>query len=365
MLIAFLVAAAAAAALQAPRPSFDCSAAATPVEIDICREPKLAAADSLMGRLFGEARVSAFGEGPSGELAVQRRWLGSRSAACRKPEREERVECLLRLYKARNRDLAVAALFRQPSIALPALYELDPEGAPLVEAIYLYSGEGARADWKSKARAARRARIVGLLAPLVRRLASDEASYGREILASDGIRTAGDALASDESFNAFIRVSSAYVEGEPVPRTFPCAAILRNPALIEASGSVFGSTLDAFILEPDCDETLPPTPGFDALVGRLVAGWPNCEGTIRFAGYRGFSQEVLNARLATGPAAASLKPSPLPRRKGVSQADVKAAIADLAGYYRRYRRASPAEAPSLAAERVTAVMSAAQQCLGD
>ncbi|MGC6547664.1 hypothetical protein ACP0HG_27050, partial [Escherichia coli] len=73
---------------------------------------------------------------------------------------------------------------------------------------------------------------------------------------------------SDRHFAAFLNVLGPYLD-EPrlsgAPRTLPCAAIVRHPKLLEATGPAFGSTLDNFIFRNDCRDTLPPLPSLDAL----------------------------------------------------------------------------------------------------
>src|SRR5207248_2340721 len=99
-------------AQAASTPSFNCSGATDPIDLAICNDPKLAEADAVMGRLFAAVKVSAFGEGPSNELAAQREWLESRRT-CRTPDRRvypSRERCLSGFYERRNQALAVAAL---------------------------------------------------------------------------------------------------------------------------------------------------------------------------------------------------------------------------------------------------------------
>src|SRR5437588_326857 len=103
-------------------PSFDCSQAKTTVEVAICGDPELRAGDTLMAELFAAARVSAFGKGPSNELAEQRKWLKSRAAECTGAKGADWLACLRRVQDQRNADLAVAALFRRPDLALKTLY---------------------------------------------------------------------------------------------------------------------------------------------------------------------------------------------------------------------------------------------------
>src|SRR4051794_12611533 len=235
-IVAALVAALAVPAAAAPQPdrvgpSFDCAAAKDTIDQTICGDSGLAEADRLMARLYSATKVSAFGRGPSNQLVRQREWLKERAKSCGaadiKPFKSQ-AECLNGYYTDRNHALAVAALFSEPELALATLKRLDPEAAPLYEAITLYANARSPPSY--------------LLQPYFDKFQTDEArSYGRDILADDRIRSPAHELASEQKFAEFLKITSAYLRDDPIPRPFPCAAIVRRPGLLAATGPVFGS----------------------------------------------------------------------------------------------------------------------------
>jgi uncharacterized protein YecT (DUF1311 family) len=321
-------------------PSYACSAKNSPVERIICSDPKLAAEDRLMARFYELARVSAFGNGPSNQPAVQRDWLKSRDKTCVKSS--DTSECLRATYAERNEALALAVLFSHPDLALPELRRVDPEAAPMFEAIYLF----ARSKTMS---AADRQRVIGLLQPY------------RET--PGGWGEPADAVKSDEAFAEFVGVRSAGVGGETFRRAFPCAAVVRKPKLIEATEPRFGSNMDNFIFRSDCEDTLPPLPKFGTLVDKRISGLGDCGGgSIRFAYYLAFINATVAARLAT-PARLSKKAiKPFPRRRNVSSADISAALDELAAYYVRYGRARAEQSRPLARQMIYKMLDEAWQC---
>ncbi len=354
----FWLAGAAPAAAQTA-PSFDCARATTVIEQAICHDPDLAKADATMGRLFAAARTSAFGEGTSNIMPSQVSALRER-AKCGPFDRQSygsREECLALWYQNRNEDLAAAALFAEPELALVTLRDADPELAPLYEAIFVYASHPDGTDWTKPAMAGERRRLVALLAPGFAKLQSDAMrSFGKDIL-HGSVDTLDDATASEENFSATLKTLAAYAEGKRTPMTMPCAALVRHPGLRDATISEFGSTLDVGIPASDCDTMLPPLPRLDALVARIWAGWPKCEGTIRFSAYNGFTVAVDDARRGSGDVPGK---GGLPRVTGVQPATVDAVIAELAAYYARYRRGSPASARAA----VSGLLDAAHQCGG-
>jgi uncharacterized protein YecT (DUF1311 family) len=366
-LVAARLAALAVPAAAAPQPdrvgpSFDCAAAKDTIDRTICGDSGLAEADALMARLYSATKISAFGRGPSGELAAQRKWLADRAKDCERPRTpwKTRGECLADYNKDRNHALAVAALFSEPDLALATLKRLDPEAAPLYEAIVLYA----------TAPTLQRERIAPLLKPYFDKFnANDDLVFGRSILEEDKIRSPVDALQSEHKFTEFLEITSAYLGGDPIPRPFPCAAIVRKPGLLGAMGPVFGSTLDNFVFYPDCDTTLPPLPAFDRLIRKINDSWPDCDGTIRFAAYRGYDSAQMAARLA-GPrelgafarSAAGQGKARVRQVRGVPPTLVTATIGELAGYYQTYQKVSPATAKSAARAAVHDLMAGAHAC---
>lgn len=188
-------------------------------------------------------------------------------------------------------------------------------------------------------------------------------SFGRGLL-KDNVSSLEDALSSDDNFNATIKILAAYAEGTSLPMTMPCAAMVRRPALWGATLPVFGSSLDSGIPVDNCDTTLPRSPRFDALVAQIHAGWPQCEGTIRFSAYRSFASLVAAARMGGDLAAVDLanKPRPIPRVKGVWPGVVEAALSELAGHYVKYLHAAPARARAAASNALTDILDSAHEC---
>jgi uncharacterized protein YecT (DUF1311 family) len=220
-------------------PSFDCSKAKAKVEFTICHDQALASADALMAQLFAAVRVSAFGKGSSNEGQAQRKWLKDRSTACTGLKLAEQPPCLLEFLDRRNEELAVAALFTRPELALDTLRRLDPNGAPLMEAVFLYASEAPGGDWSSAPLASKRRRLLRLLQPYAKRFVTDDdLSFGRDILKDESISSADDALKTEESFASFVSIASAYIPDGPVPRAIPCVALVRHPKLIAMEGPV-------------------------------------------------------------------------------------------------------------------------------
>ncbi len=344
-------------------PSFACSTAATPTEKAICADPKLGALDREMAQLFGLAKESAFGSGPSNQLAAQRAALQD-MRACKPPL----VTCLLDRYALRNQELAIAALPKAPATALPILRRGDPAFAPILEAVQLWSEAPVDANWSAPERAQSRTRIAALLKPyLIGLQTNPDQSFGNSILREPGadgitVKTIDDLFRSDRHFAAFLNVLGPYLD-EPklsgAPRTHPCAAIVRHPKLLDATGPVFGSTMDNFVFHNDCGDTLPPLPSLAALQTRLFRSWPECEGTIRYMAYSSFNRDVDAARLGVVEPG---KAKPLPARKGVTKADLDGVERDLTAYYATYLHRAPAAAATMARGALSQLMTDAHQC---
>lgn len=330
-----------------------CAAAESSLERTICADPKLAAEDRLMTKLYTFARVSALGRGPSNELHVQREWLGDRDKCAAPPvgAADHPVEsvrnCLAESYAKRNEQLALAVLFSQPDLALPELRRLDPQAAGLFEAVYLYARSPKLSDRD-------RSRVVALLEPYAAKT-GDAGSWGEAAPAN--------AAMSDDAFAEFVGIRSAYLLDDVPGRAFPCGALIRKPGLIDATGPHFGSSMDNLVIRSDCEDTLPPLPRFTSLVEKRGAGMTDCGGgTIRFAYYRAFSNDVDAARLATS---AELHKKPVksfPHRRKVMSADITAAVDDLAAYYVRYGRADKRQARPLARQMIYQMLDEAWQC---
>ncbi|WP_448664449.1 lysozyme inhibitor LprI family protein [Sphingomonas sp. CJ20] len=349
-------------------PSFACSAATTPMEKAICADPTLSAMDREMAQLFGIAKESAFGGGPSNQLPAQRAALQD-MRACAAPRAAQPIAaCLTQRYAVRNQELAIAALLKAPATALPVLRRGDPGFAPILEAVALWSQAPVDADWSAPERARSRTRIAALLQPYLASLQTDaQQSFGNAILRDPGqdgiaVQSIGDLFRSDRHFAAFLNVLGPYLEEPKVsgmPRALPCAAIVRHPTLLKATGPVFGSTMDNFVLRNDCEASLPPLPSLTALKTKLYRSWPECEGTIRYAIYSGFNSDIDRARLGLVPGG---KTKALPARKGIAPADTAAVARDLTAYYATYLRRSPALAATTAQAALALVMEDAHQC---
>ncbi|WP_232493830.1 hypothetical protein [Novosphingobium kaempferiae] len=316
-----------------------------------------------MAALFALSRESAFGNGPSSELAAQRQAL-KRMRDC---EGTEIRKCLKTTYAERNGALAVAALMHAPDRALPVLRRLDPQFAPVLEAVVLWAQEPVDADWSDAGRAGVRARITALISPYLTRMSTDEGqSYGWSILSepygdSPKVRTTSDLFASERHFAAFLNVLGPYLDDNVggIERNLPCGAIVRHPALIGATEPVFGSTMDNFVLRNDCEQALPPAPALDALAAKILGTWPDCDGTIRFAAYRSYQTALDRARLGQAPHEA--KPQTA-APDGVPAATVEAARSELARYYATYLEKSASDAATMATDAISGVVSTAHNC---
>ncbi len=331
-------------------PSFDCALAKSVIEIEVCKDPVLAASDSLMAQLYFQAKTSAFRSGPSNQLSIQRAWVRDRQD-CLTPEKigfKTVQACLRSRYDGRNRELAVATVMSDPPIGLEVLPRLDPKAAPLYQAIRTYVRSPA--DRKT---------LIRLLTPYFTRMAADETQgYGQEILADEKILKAEDMLASDHGFATGLKVLAAYLDGNRL--ILPCEAVLDKPGLLATVEPIFGSNLDNFIPATDCAATLPPLPRFEALVDQIYKGWPQCQGSIRFSAYRTFAAEVEAARLTDG--SGKLRSKEAPKLKGVGPDAIAAATAELAKYYQTYRILPQTKAQAMAFGSVQNVLAAGQRC---
>jgi hypothetical protein len=349
-------------------PSFSCSLATTAIEKTICADPKLSALDRQMAQLFALAKQGAFSTGTSNQLRAQRTALHQMGACAAAQASQPIAVCLKEHYVVRNQELAIGALTKTPTTALPVLRTGDPAFAPILEAVQLWSEAPMDANWSAPERAQRRDRIAALLQPYLTTLrTSADQSFGSSILSDPGtdgiaVRKIDDLFHSERHFAAFLNVLGPYLN-EPklsrMPRDLPCAAIVRHPKLLDATGPVFGSTMDNFVLRNDCSASLPPLPSLDALVTKLNARWPECQGTIRYAAYGTFNRAVDQARLGFAPAA---KTWSLPARKGVTKADTATVQADLTAYYVTNLHQSPSAAAKMARDALLGILQNAHAC---
>lgn len=341
-------------------PSFDCAKASSEFEKGICADPALSAADRLMARLYSKAKGGILGNGQSNQRAIQREWLKVRETQCNGSRGVEAItSCRLAVMNTRNEELATAILMDDPELALSTLKQTVPKAASTLEAIYIFAEQPRDTDWSQPHLAEKRERIEWLISPWVKTVFHDDrAVYGKAILEDFGIRSFADAISSEENFARFLNVASAFGDDEFVGLVMPCAAIVRNPALLGASSPVFGSTLDNITMDTDCWQTLPTTPALGKLTDAISERWPYCEGTIRFATFSGFGQAFDRARLGFAIAGEQRSSSSgLPNREDIPPALVLAAVKELESYYLHNGLVSAAEAPRIAKDHVSILLS--------
>lgn len=344
---------------RAEAPSFSCAAARSEVEKTICASPELAREDAAMARLYAAAKRGARGDGQTGHGAAQIAWLRER-AACENGKTHgfaSRAECLSANYRRRNTELATAALFADRDFAIDQLQQLDPKSTPLIHAVVLYADRRPGAAWAS----GQREKIAALLREPFAKLERDPMqSYGHSIL-KDTVPTLNAAFASDAAFAETVAILAAYADGEQTPITMPCGALIRNPALTDMLEPRFGSTIDNFLPRSDCDTALPPMPALARLDERIDRTWPECQGTIRFAGYRSYSAALERARIGFAPTTAG-RVSRLRNLRGVAPQLATAAVAELERAYPAYGGLSSAQARMTARQRIAEMLDAAHQC---
>jgi uncharacterized protein len=316
------------AALQAG-PSFDCAGAAD-VEAAICRDPVLSADDRRLQAFYARARPGVLGNG-SDQLAVQRRWLKDRDAHCaqaawRKSGAKTQRDCIASAYDERLGRLAVAALLASPTDSLAEIRRTNPAAAPIYEALAAYV--------TLPDPAARTRKVEALLAPAYGMI---DAQTRAELQDRKEPVSPKLAAASDSGFALFFDVSAMFGGTD---LTWPCAALLRRPGLVEGLGPFWGGAIDGQVPGSDCAETLPPAPEVEALGRRALDAQPVCDGTIRFSTGRGYAQLLDAIRMhrteiwrtgarGTAPGRAEA------RFRAAHKASIAAADQALAAYYRR------------------------------
>lgn len=350
-----------------PEPGLSCPGAPGSIASAICASPASSAAHHEMAVLSAVDRVSAFGTGTSNEAAAQRFTVEALQRCVARPSGDE-TACLSNAVDRRAAALAVAALLRSPGLALPALRRTDPVYEPVLEAVALWTSEPAGADWSAPVRADKRARILALLGPVMADLLTTPGdAFGREILTRPvgggiAVRRVEDVLLSDRHFTEFLDVIGPYLKDDALSnsrRVLPCAAIVRRPALLAATDSIFGSSFDDGVFGTDCRDTLPPSPALASLDAKLWKGWPTCDGSIRYAAYR-IHEQSLDAALLGIVAGGPMRPAP--RRRGVGLGDVAAARAELSRSYVLHLGRSRAAAAAAASAAVDAVLRTGQEC---
>jgi uncharacterized protein len=263
-------------AASAAGPSFSCASAASAIETMICSDTALAARDRTMTTLFNAAQTDAFGQGMSQQRILQRRWLKDRNERCSDGDMRT---CILGAYDDRLKELAVAALFQAPKVALEELTREDPKSAPLYKAIYRYAIMTGGAD---------RTAVEKLIGPAFKEL-SDK-PWARPLA---DVTDANDTVSSDENFSVFLDVAS--VGGYAL--TMPCAALVRRPGLMGALDTVYGGAIDGQLILSDCEAMTSPLENVDRLTKVAVLAQPSCEGTIRFSLGRDFDKMLVAIRL--------------------------------------------------------------------
>ena len=250
------------------------------IESIVCADSELAAQHRVILALNSAVGVDALGSGPSQYATLQDKWLKSRDENCanKPPVRA----CLIYSYLFQLKALASSALFVVPNVALPALRQVDPDAAPVYEALYRYAMIADEAE-RTKA-------VEALIAPSFDVVSHQ---FQSSFLFKD-IPTAHEAAATDGAFSTFIAVS-ALVDRRI---TVPCAALIRRPGLIAILDARYGSSIDAGLPNSDCDAMLPPLPDFLNLANMAIRSSTACQGgTIRFAFGRQLQATLVAVRL--------------------------------------------------------------------
>jgi len=327
------------------QPSFSCLSP-TKLEATICADPTLTARDRTMAALYAVAHNGIFGSRTSQEETRQKKWLKDRDVRCPK---EETYTCLVDAYDDRLYELAVAALFQSPTLALAEIRRQKPKSAPIYEAIYNYVTRDQASD---------RAKIVEpLIAPLFQNVDED---LRDRILSGEDILDAHAAVASDFAFALILDVASI----NETRLILPCVALIRRPNLVDALGPHYSGALDGSLIRSNCMEVLPSIPGVDRLVNTAVSVQPFCPGTIRFSLARAYDQTLVEIRLHLR---YPWKTVGLPESEQANennfrsshQAPIEAAIAELANYYAEYFGISKQQARIDANSAINAVIGGA------
>lgn len=328
---------------QTNAPSFSCTSAKG-MDAIICADPGLAARDNTMAALYHTARISPIGGKPSNEVKFQRDWLANRNRDC---ARDAKVaHCLTVEYDDRLQELAIATLFQVHDPAMAELHRQNPRIAAIYEAIYRHVTINDRA--------ARANAVADIIKP-----AFATARQADDMLLK-GIATAHDAAASDSAFSTLLVVLSTHQYGDQNSALLmPCAALARNPGLIEALEPKYGGAIDGMTPSSDCEQVLPSMPQFDRLVDKAVKMQPACEGTIRFTLGQSYEQLLTNIRLHQMNAIKAGHDAGAAKFAKANDALVKGAVADMADWYATGFGAAPPDAHSQATLAVNAAIAGA------
>lgn len=345
----------------------DCSKAANYVDKIVCADADIKAQDATMAELFAVARISMFGKGPSGEIAKQKGWLANRKD-CLALAADKRASCVLKLYKARNLELAFSAMPKAPEAALKILHDQNVETEPYYEALSIFASEPDGADWFTAELSEKREKIIKLVIPVfedIQKKANADPSkhFNAELFEDGSISKPEDILKSSRDFAGFFRATT-FDATTPIP----CGYIVTHQSLIDATNSYFGSTADNFIINSNCSVTAPPTPNLDYLVRQINKAWPTCDGTIRFSAYRSFNVAVDKVLSPSARAIEDYRVAP-PQAKdqdhalaGVKKKTIHATESEMTAYYVKYLGVTPAKAAVFAKGKIADVLNDGQLC---
>ena len=245
---------------------------------------------------------------------------------------------------------------------------------PVFEAMSIFASEPDGSDWTNPKLETKRKSILDLTMPIFQTLqkgdADDSNTYGqvnKDLLDDAGLKTPEDILKSSKSFGGFLRAATLGTENIKLP----CGYVTSHPGLLAATESYFGSAMDNQVINSDCVATAPPTPQFTALVKEINDGWPQCDGTIRFAAYRSFGVAVDEALAPSeqlieefAPTKSNHKPEKAPALSGVSKSAIQSSTRELADYYVKYLKVTPDKAAIYATAKIDHVLKTGQQCDG-
>jgi hypothetical protein len=165
-------------------------------------------------------------------------------------------------------------------------------------------------------------------------------------------------LASESNFVDFLHtITSALNSGD---RSLTCEAIVRHPALLDATTAMYGGAVDDTVIHTDCDQSLPPTPALSALSDKLDDAWfSTCKGTLRFSLESDYQMTLASARLGLTKHAPKTAPA---RFHGIRAAEIAAALSELAAYYVQYLGKPHQTAKTMAQDAIDALFSEAHLC---
>lgn len=271
-------------------PSFSCAGVLGEIETAICRNPALASEDADMAALYKAAQRDSLNIGPSGQLAMQRKFLKGRADDCaneawKKFKFYARIDDCIRLNDSgRVGELEAASLFTAPDRSLAVLKARWPNLAPVYEGLYSYV---TIADKTERVRT-----VTKIIAPTYAKVYAMPGS----LLRFYKVTSPEVAASSDDAFGVFF--DSALVAQETSLRLpMPCEALIRRPGLTAALGPKYGGAIDGDIPDSDCDTMLPKIAPLDKLATAAWKAEPFCPGTIRFSSGRGIAMLTTAIRL--------------------------------------------------------------------